>query len=293
MDLILGQEVFSYYFNNVLNPSVGSTKSTIERIINNPKNKFLLTKRIIDQIESCLVNDEIIVNYFQTRMTVLLGSSIIDIPNYNPEQSTDYPEEFKYALSCYNGTLISCIFLDSKSFVKTQIPYSVLNEISKPNLSWIICELAGNPNGLSVRYFDFQSEEEIDNFFKDIFLLPQDIDEVFIFDRQCNLNHNRFDALRKRKPRVRYLTARGINQTDNLANKRALEQKFGTRSELFLCRRENIHERRIIINSLIIESDDDFYNILLERRTWKIDILCCKETAKKHLLKVSSSQKML
>lgn len=293
MDLFLDKEVFIYYLNTLLIPTNDDSKLIIKKIIDNPKNKFLLTKRVIEDIESNLNDNDLLKNYFHDWMKILIDTSLIDLVDYKEVLTLDYTQEIEHILNSYHGSLIIGIFLDSKSLLKTNIPCSIISQIAKPNLSWIISELAGNINGLSVRYFDFQSDDDIKTFFKEIFLLPIKVDEVYIFDRQCNLNHNCFEKLITRKPRVRYLTARGKSPVDNFANKQALIKKFGTKAELYLSRKENIHERRIILDSLIIESDDDFFNILFNRNTWKIDVLCCKYTATQYLSKVALFQKVL
>jgi len=293
MDLFLDKEVLLYYFNNLFNPSRDEIKVTIERMLNNPKNRFLISESIIDCIESSLNSDELIIDYFHGFVKSTIDGSIINLENYNNRDKRNYNDEFRSLISSYHGTFISCIFLNPETTVQVEIPFSILSKISKPNLSWIIRELASNNNGLSVRYFDFKTDNEIKTFFKDIFHLPLCIDEVYIFDRQCNLNHDRFDELIKRKPNLKYFTARENSFAEDLVNKRTVTNKFGPSSELYVSRRENIHERRIIIGSIIIDSDDDFYNILCERRTWKIDVICCNDTASKHLNKMSLFQKML
>ncbi len=150
----------------------------------------------------------------------------------------------------------------------------------KPNKHWQRISLAAN-NTFTVRYLDFQNQTEINQFFTEIFKLPRAINEVKIIDRymQNVTEHNNFDELKNRNIPIHYYTLNipaklsgGRNPLPNLLTD--IQDIFNPSTVSFFhtFNKDLIHERKVLFENFILETDEDFPRIKNSIKTWKIDI---------------------
>lgn len=156
----------------------------------------------------------------------------------------------------------------------------IVEKIDKPNYHWIIFNLACyNPQPITLRYADFKSEAQIEQTFNFLLKCVQRPSFVDIYDKQVNLNHNLFEGIRN-KVHINYYTGYGRGVDDDIEKTENLKKHF-RRVKVLKTKSQYIHERKVIIKSLMIECDDDFWNLTLDRPNWKIDLTYCKTVTTK------------
>ncbi len=152
-----------------------------------------------------------------------------------------------------------------------------IEEVKKPNKHWLFYNLAAfSPNSITVRYFDFNTNKEIIDFLDAAYTLIHKPDVVWIFDRYRNLDHECFNFLIS-KVRFHYITA-SVNKGQGRSVISEMSRKLKSNA-VFIAPSNQLHERRVLIKDLIVETDEDFSNLSKDRETWKIDITCCNKTS--------------
>lgn len=165
----------------------------------------------------------------------------------------------------------------------------ILEKAAKPNIHWCKVQLAAH-NTFSVRYIDFQDGEKVLDFFNEVFSLTLKIKEVLIFDRYFNIDkHCNFAYIEKNNLPIKWYSW----NLDNPDKERITPQKW---NDLVASLNENItfyttphkshiHERKILFENFILETDEDFSKINLQTKTWKIDVTYDSELYKDLLQK--------
>lgn len=166
---------------------------------------------------------------------------------------------------------------------------AVLSQQQKPNYHWLVVNLAVlHPNKVTLRCFEFSTNAEITEFFRNSFKIPKAISMVNIFDNQCNLNHNKFDYVVKNSLRVSYFTKFSSREKNQFDRKDEIKNQFGNSARVFLSNRgQKAHGRRVIFENIIITSDEDFWNLEVNASDWNIDIEYGEQTARNWLNRVN------
>lgn len=288
MDLLLHKDLILQYFKNLNRLDLDGNEQYVEKIMKNNNNNFLLSRNIITHLKEIIPKDDPVRNFFEQFILKIISERRVT----NPPPSSDcynYEEEFMYLSQNHANDLLFIISFYNYRYLESKLSNiaSIIN-INKPNFHWVVVNLAANsPLPITVRYFDFNSNTEINHFFEIIFNLPSKINVINIFDRNCNLGHSYFDSIINKGILIRYYTAQKRIFSDTVFCRNQIKSKFINRYSMFITDIHNIHERRIIFNNLIIDTDEDFWNLEFDRPTWKIDITYCELTANELLKKRS------
>jgi hypothetical protein len=286
MDLLLHKDLILSFFKNLNKIDMDENDYLVERIMKNVNNNILLSRNILNYLKEIITEDDPIRDYFEQYILKIISERRVNYPP--PSDSYNYEEEFIYLYKKYIGNFVVAISLFDYKYLAAELPnIASFVLINKPNTHWIITNLAANnPLPITVRYYDFNSDHEIEVFLKNIFHLPRNIKEISIFDRNCNLNHNLFSVLIGKGILINYYTAKKQN-LDTERCKQEIRRKFISNYCMYTTYRDKIHERRIVFENIIIDTDEDFWNLEVSRPTWKIDISYCELTAKELLKKRS------
>lgn len=291
MDVLVSPQIFLLYFKNKLKPEKNEIDKIIEFIIDNPLNKIVISKRLVDFIDSCFEDGQNIKEYTRNYLTYL-----IDRRSINPKSSESIVKDEQIFNSLFLGYQFMSFnlkrdFLFSfrlKDELSDNINDCVLEEYKKPNCHWLGLNIAAFcPRATTLRYFDFNSDSEIVELIRFFIARCNGKPIIEIFDRNVNLEHELFAPF-SQTFKVHYYTSRG----NSLANSEKLKELRREIKNLlmFVADKSVIHERRIIIGNLIIEFDDDFWDISIDKNTWKIDMTYCSETTNKIKQKINSFQ---
>lgn len=283
MDLLIHSDFLIEYFDGIFKSNMLEIQKYASEIVSNETNSIILNKNIVVEYENKL-NEHFNNNLdsIYPFLNELLARKIeverhLESNDVYKDTEMGYLSNQKYAQSVLYTNISIC----SSNSLKNK--YScILSEIKKFNKNWLIAQLARLKNdSLTLRYFEFNNDLEIQNLFKELFILSDRHSEIYIYDRQTNFDHKLFDSF-KNTHSVHYYTA-----FSNAIDK-AVDQKIKTnfkRVKIFKIQKNLIHERKILIKDLIIEVDNDFWNIKHTEPTWKIDISLCVDIYTKLITK--------
>jgi len=285
MDILLNTNILVEYIDGSFKPNKSAKEELLSRIIENNSNSFLLNKNIINEYENLLKNhlgDRI--DSLYPFLENLITNKSIRIRANNADKSNDIYDDIESAYFSDNNYMTSIVYSNISITREASLnnKYScIIDEIVKPNIHWLISELAGGKNNsMTVRYFDFNSNNEIKGIFNDLFTLSDRYTLVLIYDRHTNFEHGLFDCI-KETHNIQYYTSYSRYNGDK---NKEIKDNF-RRVKIFKSSKKNIHERRLIVKDLIIETDNDFWNIRCDEPTWKIDISICNQTAQELIKK--------
>lgn len=265
----------------------------IRKILDNENSVFLYSKKFFSFIENEL-SEEYIDEY--QRLVTKFNDSTTNVNIKSSESSKNFDDEILHINSKTEAKVVVSIAYNQPSqTVQQQIPnIAVLSQQQKPNYHWLVINLAIlHPNKITVREFSFKTNNLIKIFFDDIFSMPKHISEIYIFDTQCNLKHDKFDCIAK-KINVNYLTifhSPNRYPTKNIENKKVIKEKFGGKHKMFTTHQNNAHGRRIIFENIVVTCDNDYWNLEVNASDWCIDVQYSEDDFKEALYRFSALYK--
>jgi hypothetical protein len=291
MDLLLALDVYETYLLSKLKINKSASEKDIENLFSNGSNRVVLSRKLIELLEISINKHPHIENFAKPFLAHLINNQSTSVAP-SAEAKTE-KEILTTMFANYNilpakarrDIMLSISSLSTNSIGKRNSV--VIEEIVKPNFHWIWFKLASHsPNAISLRYFDFSNNQQIEEAFDQVLKIPHAPTCVDIYDRQANLTHNYFNSLKHIF--INYYTS--VKDRNGIAKVRDIKNYF-RRVNIYDSSSKNIHERRIVCNNLIIESDEDFPNLTFDRPTWKIDFTYSPDTSseiskKKQLFKL-------
>lgn len=258
----------------------------IRQILDNENSLFLFSKKFFLFLKEEL-EDEYQHEY--ERLFTKFSDSGISVAS--SQNSQNFDAEIVHIFSTTHDKVIVNIACNAPSQeIQNAIPnVAVLSQQKKPNYHWLAINLAiSHPNKVTLRCFEFSTNAEITEVFRNAFFIPKTISIVNIFDTQCNLNHDKFDYILQKSFRVNYYTKFSSREKNQFDRKDEIKNHFGSSVKVFLSKHgQKAHGRRIIFENLIITLDEDFWNLEVKGSDWNIDIEYGEETARNWLNRVN------
>jgi len=278
MDLLIATDVYSHYIQQIGTHLKSELDRDIDSLLRNPNNRFILSRNLVESIENSFKGNSQAESFMQPFLTHLIQNQSLNISS-TIKEGTDI-EIITSMSSNYiskPNNIKRDVYLDIALFEKNSIKINtsvIIERIAKPNFHWLWFSVAcHHPKPICLRYYDFKSDKEIEEIFKHAIDTVQLKPFADIFDRQINLSHSLFDSLSSTF--VNYYTS---IKGSELKNKKDEIRKSFKKVNIYTSKQSNVHERRIMVNCLIIEADDDFWNLTHSRTTWKVDITYCAKT---------------
>jgi hypothetical protein len=276
IDVLLHADLINIYFTSNRHVDKRDLEILVATMFHNQDTRLLITQQTEDrQIGKLKKNEQPLVRSEFARLS-LRGKILKKTTN------TLLPDEqFLDIHQTHNAPFFISVvekdFADATGIaISTRFPnISIIDFIHKPNKHWVSVELAQRST-LTVRNYDFASQADIDTFFRDIFGLSHSIAKVTIIDRYITNvgSHTNFDALKPAIPIDFYTLkiADKLRRTPNLLND--IRGFFAGQTVTFYHTIDGneIHERKILFQNFVVETDEDFKNINFSRPTWKIDV---------------------
>lgn len=283
MDLLLHIEIFELWLKeNLLKKE---EELWVYNIFNNPNTNVVLTEKIKTYLLEKYGKSEKIETLLMATFEQFVNENRV-VRKIKENESNDWDKYFVEIVQTYKGEGLFKIVKKRNDILNAVSDLTVLSEVQKPNIHWIRTHLAAY-NTISVRYFDFKNTFEIVQFFKNFFSLAK-VSEVHIFDRYFNVEkHGNFRYLEENMTLIHYFsydlpTRLTPERANNVLVSLGSNVKYYSASE-----RNLIHERKLIYHHYILETDEDFASIKINRATWKIDITYHELLKTKILEKVS------
>lgn len=269
MVLLADLSIFELAFSN----SKSKENRTINKILFNNDVQICLNQSIIAEFEKVLEETE----NFQAYVKELFDTDRIVIEKSNPNLSIK--EQFKdIAINSTISFLIPICLESVEEFIAEIENIIVLKESKKINKNWIAIELLTN-SLCNVSFADFKKDDDIKLFFNSLFELPKFIKHIKIFNRDQQYNY--LENIKGQN--IEYYTKmRAGNMDLHFRNetKKEMQKALGNKLKLLYTNNPRvIHERKIIIDNLIITLDNALENITVEELTWEIYINYDKQKA--------------
>jgi hypothetical protein len=278
MDLIISPDFLKEYLSCINKQVKNELDKICFLIFNNQNNNFLLGKKLLEFYEECLEDTPGGQELLNALITEIIDNKLINCMGCNNDDVKilmgDMENHYLLEKSIQKS---NCILNLSKNINQSinNFRSGVLDLIIN-NKNKLIIELAAyNPREITFRYHDFVDDNDIKEIFNCFFELSNNNSSVDIFDRQTNLNHTYFDPILNKS--ISYYTK--TDSVNNEINENAIIKHKFPRSRIFRINRNNIHERKLKIGVLVLETDEDFHNIEVARSTWKISIVNCSKNA--------------
>jgi hypothetical protein len=276
MDVVITPTLYEDYFNSISRFPKSEFENDLNSLINNPLNRFVISRDYVDYLEKKNAG-----NPKWEVMSVYL-MQLINNPNsvlrIHDDKSTTEDAIIKSLDKNYQSDKkiskkpVFVIFSKTNTIDKL---YCVnITKVKKPNTEWALLKLASyHPASVTLRYHDFSNDVQISNLVANLININITISPIFIFDRQVNLEHRLFDSFKRSNTIHYYMSSKKYDDY-----KATLKKNFGT-LKVYSAHTNDIHERKIVCNSLMIEADDDFSNITIQRTTWKLDLTYCQNSS--------------
>lgn len=283
MDLLLSVDVFKIFFESRSSFPKKDNERAIVSLFENENNLFLISKKLLGEIEKLAHGNPAFESFITPFLTHIIENRSLNIAASNDAKGNFEiikSMDFNYKLlNVKKSDLYFDIALNERSSLNGNKSI-IIEKIDKPNFHWLTFNLACyNPQPVVLRYADFQSNNQIEQTFSFLLECVQKPSFVDIYDKQVNLNHNLFDGI-KSKLRINYYTGFGRGIDENI-EKTQIIKKYFSNVKVLKAKSKYIHERKIVIKSLVIECDDDFWNLSVDRPNWKIDITYCQSVTSK------------
>lgn len=280
MIIVFDKEILIKFLHSLSPSTKNADAIRLIQVFINKDNKLAVTRNLINRIEREIVSSPDLTNLFQGFLKDTVDNNRITNVNVSFD---DEIEELLQEYTTITTNEVKFIIIGSK---KTQLSRfgvhlnrtCIFSDIKKPNRCWTIFNIISN-FGFTVRYSDFKSNKEIEDFFEHIFSLIDKGNEILILDSYCNLHrHSLFDSIRKKGYTITVYTS-SIERDTFAKNKLRIDVKeyFGKSSTSikFSSDKRLLHERTFTFGDYVIESNHDFAEIRRENRNWKIDVSHC------------------
>ena len=277
MKILLGKDVIDSLFSK----SNSKIRNLLNNIVYNESLKISFSKTYIDLLDSNEDSGE----FFKGLIQELYDTDRIVIEKCHLKPKPN--EEFELlALSCNDSFFIPIIVNDDPAF-KNVKSLLVLNGLKKNEKAWIIKELLSK-SIYNVSYQDFLADNEIENFFSNLFCVYNFLKEVVIFDRE--INSSLLSTIKGVNVKYYTYSKRGKQyDVDRQTAKNNLKKELGGKLKLFYTNDLRIlHERKIIIENLIITIDNSRSNLTIKEPTWEITVTIDEEKASRWKSKTRS-----
>ena len=237
----------------------------INTILYNENLNILLTSSYLNYLEENIDDLEVL----QSLVTELSDNNRI-AENVEDKYDEDIFEDL-YNNNCENIESLFAVTLNTVP----RIPHYKYNKINKDdkNIEYILFTLLKS-SILSVHYYEFSNNIQIQNFIKKVFMLSSKKSRITIFNRYSEYNNFEFlknrsihyyNLIRNSNPRNRVLEYISIKDDlkNNLGRNLILKSTHDS---------TKIHERKFFFNYFFITIDQAFNNLLITEPNWKIDI---------------------
>lgn len=262
ISVALFSDILIEYFKSRKKFDKSMIEFNIQSIIENPNNTVIVSKSYLDFLEDIFKKDSIFYDSYTNFFTEIIDNSLkCEIFNLTKEATIE--KEFINIANNCNRTSIALSDAD-KGF--TLINYISIKNYDSCLKTKLFINLLKERKHI-LRYSDFESKNQIIDFFNSLYNLPKRINSVIIFERYANVNHPYFDFFNDNNIEVRYYKLNA-----NLIDGNALKKKFKRVSLFNTSNQDLIHERSIIFDNFVINLDEDPFCLDAVRKTWTIAV---------------------
>ena len=237
---------------------LSSSGKKLQRILLNERNIFVISNSLLNYIEENIEKEHLIkwTDLFQHLHDEGKFKSIKGKDTLNVDDIYDsYTHTRNYILTLKN---------DSLPISREHI--CCLKDSSKINQ--IFTNILEN-NEITFRYSDFSSNDELFELVNKILTCSKTNERLILISRYSNFDCKIIKLLKSKFNKKSYWTTYKNNGYCTSNDISFLRQKLGNELIVYTGMNKDIHERKIIADSLLLEFDDDFDKIDITTKTWK------------------------
>lgn len=281
MNIVVDKELLGIYFDSLAPKKKDEKIHSLMLAIESPKNKLKISSSYLEILETYFSEKSSAhKNFFQTFVTTLNdeGRLISFTTKINSNSEMDHLSEmmeFEYQ---------DFTFLLSKQqqLPNLQTHQSIFDHVTKPNKDWFILSLS-SCSVVQLDYSDFSTTIGLEDIFRTCSKLSASGKELHIIDSYFNLNGN---------SQLKYFKASGhkikcysssFNKSENEKSilRNSIKTYFGKKTSVrFSSDKSILHERKIMIENLILDSTHDFSEITLKNNNWTLYFIICDDRKK-------------
>lgn len=234
-----------------------STGKKLQVILLNQKNIFVISKSLLEYIEENIKQENLIkwTDLFQSlhdegKFKNINGQDTLNVYDiYNSYNNTrNYILILKNDLTPLNENYVCCL-KDTSSINQIFTNILINNEIT-------------------FRYVDFNTNDEIFKLINKILTCSKTNERLILISRYSNFDCKIIEMIKDNFAQKTYWTTyKSYKCSSNDID--YLKQKLGTKLMIYTGKNSDIHERQILIDSMLIDFDDDFDKIDVANKTWK------------------------
>lgn len=225
-------------------------------------NNHLLSRAYVDIIEKEVEN----IDLWETTLKELMDNGRVKIL----KSTSDKPNDI--CIDMYNDFKdFPCVLITSDNEAIDSMGYNNID--LKKDENKVLKKIIKDSTCI-VYVHDFDKDEKIEHFFKQLFSIQTLNTDVFVFNREFDLRFlNHF-----KNTKVHYYTLLKRNYYERSDLKKEATDKNtykiigGKLRCYYTFNRKFIHERKVIIGNLIISPDNAFVNLNINEPTWQITI---------------------
>jgi len=279
MDVLLYHDFLNEYFLSSRKYYKSPEETLRHNIIHNPKNRVVMSINYGWYLEQLFNSNHGCHNQYCDFIVELMDDPTrhVSLGALTSPTAVRIEDEFCFIASAISSNLFIPITEIPLPTLPTTV--SIASRI-KPNRDWQLSEFAAN-SSIRVKYHDFTADAEINNFFLNLFNLPNTINQLYYFDSYAKnvLIHSHFNVLTTKAipcevytfgKRTRYVD---LSLLELQTLKGSIISVLGTLCRVFYTLDNKlIHERKVMFNGIIIDSTHDFAELLISNKTWIVDV---------------------
>ncbi|TGL23142.1 hypothetical protein EHQ46_05755 [Leptospira yanagawae] len=262
-----------------------NSDSTI-RIFTNKKNNFLITRRYLEILKEKISTD-ISHDAFQQIITFMIDRKNDTSKDLNEsDKIEDVISEFKRLRNLFEKEepiLFVFYHIENPEEKLVNLPYINILDKSSNFHANLLFELAEN-GVFKINYFHANNDQDIEFIFTSALSLFKKISKLTIYERDCDFHNNPILAnLLKIKNKEIYTRAwdRSGSYSDLITEIKCIQSKFGGSIITYLTKdRSSIHERRLLLRNIVIDSDHNLSSITARNKSWTLTVYIEQEIEK-------------
>jgi hypothetical protein len=287
MDIVVDKELLGIYFDSLAPKKKDEKIHSLMLAIETPKNKLKISSHYLEVLEAYFSEKSSAhKSFFQTFVTTLNdeGRLITFTTTIDSDSEIEHLEEIiQYGYQDFT------FFLSKQQ----QLPnlhnhQCVFDQIAKPNKDWFILSLSSCAV-VQLDYSDFNTTMSLEDIFKICSKLPTRGKELHIIDSYFNLNGNsQLKYFKANGHKIKcYSSSFKKTENDKSILRNSIKSYFGKKTSVrFSSDKTIIHERKIMIENLILDSTHDFSEITLKNNNWTLYFIICDDRMKKVIEKL-------
>lgn len=284
MELVIDKKLLKVYFDSLTPNKKEEFIHHLILSVESPKNKMKISSKYLDILESYFSNECITQkDFFQKFITSLSDEG--RIIGFKSNLDSDEEEDLLEEMMIHEYKDFTFLLTKELEIEKFKTNQSIISRVNKPNLDWLILALS-SCSVIQLDYSDFNKSSNLEDIFMFCSNFPLRGKVLHIIDSYFNLNgSSQLKAFKHKGHKIKCYTSSFLKvDSDKSILRNSIKSYFGNKtSVLFSSDKSILHERKLLLEDLVIDSTHDFSEINLRNKNWTLYFIIC-ETKKANII---------